>query len=141
MIRIDWPFSTLAARPVGFPKARRIPSCNLSAPAVAIILFSRRIICGYTHSCNRYPVSPHRSVRILFADTRADSKALWRVCTCSLATKGIFRANWVDRSPMLNLETLGAGDPWMYFIRGKAWPDGEGYLRPSMSKYQTGITW
>src|SRR4029077_16909432 len=102
-----------------------MPSCNRSAPAVAIILFSRRIMCGYTHSCNRYPVSPHLSVRTLFADTRADSSALWRICTCFLATNAFFRENCMDRSPMLNLETLGAGDPWMYFIRVNAWPDGE----------------
>src|SRR3989442_10306380 len=129
MIRIDWPFSTLAARPVGFPKARRIPSCNLSAPAVAIILFSRRIICGYTQSCNRYPVSPHRSVRILFADTRADSMALWQNSTGFFAARWIFRGDWVARAPMLNFATLSAGDTWMDFMLVNAWPDMEPLLR------------
>src|SRR5439155_11704478 len=41
---IDWPSCTRAALPVGFPKARLIPSWRRSAPAVAIILFSLRII-------------------------------------------------------------------------------------------------
>ena len=82
---IDCCGCTLAASPVAFPKALLIPSCSLSAPAVAIILFSRRITCGYTVNLEKKVISPAVAM-VLLAANLAASRELCLICIFSVTS-------------------------------------------------------
>ncbi|CAO3682303.1 unnamed protein product [Rhizopus stolonifer] len=82
---------TRATRPLGLPKAPRIPCCNLSAPAHDNILLIRVTWKGWTRIRMWKESLPEVLDMYLLAQIRPASKASEDNCSFSLETKWIQR--------------------------------------------------
>jgi len=131
-----WPMLTRATRPLGLPKAPRMPVCSLSAPAHDNILLMRTtwygwartrrwkaslpaVLTRYLYQCLSAPclsprVSFHVLLTYLLAQMRAASRASELSCSYSLETRWMQhgKSSTLARlRPRSKIRILGSGTP------------------------------
>ena len=112
---------TRATSPLGFPKAPRIPVCNLSAPAHDNILLMRTTWYGWTRTRRWKPSFPATLTRYLLAQMRAASRASEDSCSYSLETRWMQSgksSTFARLRPRSKIRILASGTPRLNLLLG-----------------------